>query len=106
MIVANSHRALDPRSLFTGVSVGGLYIASAPGNTLSQFTDTSGLGNHLTQAVGANRFDEIAAGYRGMTCYRQFDGTGNSFFNLPALSINRRSHALWCISRSRSLRKG
>ncbi len=106
MIVGTNSRAFNPLSLFSGVTNGGLYIASSPGNTLSQWNDISGLGNHLTQGTALNRYDAITPCYRNLVAYKEYHSTALAYFNLPSITVDRRSHGFWCISRLRSNRKG
>src|SRR5262245_51568531 len=95
----------NPIDLFTGVVNGGFYLASDSSNTLAQFTDLSGLGNHLTQSTAASRFDALTTGVNGRRCYRSRLFT-TAFFNFPSVSVNQRSHSWWAVVRSRSMAIG
>lgn len=93
-----------PLSLFTGVVNGGYWVASTPGNTVSQILDTSGLGNHGTQTDATQQL-VLTTGLNGVACYEPSATTSGADdgFDLPAISVNQQSFGLWCIYRTRSM---
>lgn len=99
--------ASDPLlALFPGVVNGGYWRASDPSNDNTTWRDLSGLGTHLTNNTNGGAIARYALGnaLNGIQCYRNLIwSTGANFgFDLPGISINRRSHALWAVFRTRS----
>lgn len=91
----------SPLDLFPGVTNGGYYRADLGSNSVSQWSDVSGLDNHLTQGTGANQFI-LTTGVDGLACYRNETYDSDCYFNLPSISIDRRAHSWWCVARIRS----
>lgn len=92
----------SPLELFSTAGANSLWVRGDVGLSASAWTDQSGKGNNLAQSTAGNR-PTVRAGLGGKNC-ATVPGldTIARWYDLPALTIDRRAHSAWIICRVRS----